>query len=150
MAEPPSPESRETQPRRQQAFIWNAGGWFGSLLGCSCWILIAGGFATTLDGGLALVNFACFAVLVAAGVVLWAQRQRRDAYPSIQIFLAVTFAVTLVVLLAWDLSGNLPKIMPPQAVAWPRTVYGLLLLFPLIMLQFWARERNARRQPEGC
>jgi hypothetical protein len=134
---------------RQQAFTWNAGGWFGSLFGSSCWILIAGGFAATVDGVLALVNFACFGALVTAGLVLWAQRHRRDAYRSIQTLIAVTFAVTVVVLLAWDLSGHLAKIMPPQAVAWPRSVYGVLLLFPLLMFQFRTQQRNARRQSEG-
>ncbi|MHC4077271.1 MAG: hypothetical protein ACYST0_02385 [Planctomycetota bacterium] len=138
-----------TAPPQRKAFTWNAGGWFGAVLGASCWILIAAGFAARLDVGLALVNLACFATLLAAGVVLWAQRHRRDAYPSIQILMGIALAVTAAVLLAWDLTGHLGKIVPSQAAAHPRTAYALLLLFPLLMWQFWRQQRNAREDGEG-
>ncbi|MHC4513228.1 MAG: hypothetical protein ACYTGW_04605 [Planctomycetota bacterium] len=138
-----------TAPAQRKAFTWNAGGWYGALLGASCWILIAAGFAARLDVGLALTNLACFATLLVAGVVLWAQRHRRDPYPSIQILMGIAFVVTAAVFLAWDLTGYLDKIVPAQAAAHPRTAYALLLVFPLLMWQFWRQQRNTREGSEG-
>ena len=131
---------------RQTAFVWNAGGWFGSQVGSTLWLLILGlGVARRdpLAGSLAVGGFLA---LNAWGLSLWRSRARLGAYAGIQRFLlAATAVVAVVVVVAHARStATTPR---PGALASTFLPGWVVLMFPGLMLLFWLRERLARREP---
>ena len=53
------------------SFTWNVGGWFGSQLGCTLWLLILGLVLFRKDSLSAWACVASFLVLNAWGFYLW-------------------------------------------------------------------------------
>jgi hypothetical protein len=137
-------EARE--PRRGPgAFQWNAGGWFGSQVGSTLWLLILGALlftqGRTQAGATALV---AFAISNAIGTWLWSRRVHVAPYPAIQALVAVMGMATLAVFVGLDYLGELAA-LDPQGAARPGWAYGLLAMYPGLMLLFFVQERAARR-----
>ena len=70
-------------------FSWNAGGWFGSQVGCTLWLLILGLVLLPKDPLAAGSCIGGFVVLNAWGFFLWRRQATLRAYSGIQRFLAL-------------------------------------------------------------
>lgn len=115
-------------------FHWSAGSWFGSLLGCTLWMLVAAGAELARRREVPWLLLAAYAASVALGVLLWRRRAQLAPYPAIQLLLAglcVTSGVALLALrTAWAYEG-------------PSLAY--LAIFPGMLLAFGLLESRARR-----
>jgi len=125
------------------AFSWNAGGWFGSQLGCTLWLLILGLVLLWKDAFAAWACVGGFVVLNAWGLVLWSRRERLSAYSAMQRFLAAASVVIGVV--AVVVNGRGASEPPaPGALVSTYLPYWVILAAPGLMLLFFLRERSAR------
>lgn len=128
--------SSKVPVRGSGAFEWNAGGWWGSQIGGTAWMLAVG-----ID--IALEDLRPGAVMIAGGVVanivgtwLWYQRDRVSPHRAIQTLLAVIGVCALCGIVALDAFGHVPA---NQRLL----VYWWLLFIPGLMLMFYMRERGA-------
>ena len=128
-------------------FQWNAGGWFGSQLGGTVWMLVAGVMFLPQSLVSATVLIACFAIANAVGCRLWLRRDRLAPYPSIQRLLAVMAVFFVVAFVAFDQTGPL-MYLNLEPTPFPKNLYWLLLMLPAIMLMFHFIEREARKRRE--
>jgi hypothetical protein len=114
-------------------FQWNAGGWFGSQVGATLWLLLVGlrfaGESYLLAALLAL----CFVVPNVVGTVMWTKRSTLDPYLAIQGLLAVLFVSTAAGMLTINYLEFLGAFHPRNN---PRSLYFTLLIFPALMLAF--------------
>jgi hypothetical protein len=112
---------------------WNAGAWFGALVGSSLWLLVLGVGLLPEDLAASVTAFAGFAACVLWSVALWRRRERLAVYAGFQAMmlgLLVVFAVVLVVGKA-----RVPDVpLPWWAIAVPLPV----------MAMFWWRQRAER------
>lgn len=124
--------------RGEGAFQWNFGGWFGSQVGSTLWLVILGFvmIAQSKSGGTALVVFGLAANLI--GIALWRRRRTLSPYPAIQILIAVCGLAALFAMLVISASGQ------SQASTGLPTPW-FLLVYPGLMLAFHFQERAARR-----
>jgi hypothetical protein len=131
---------------RVSPFRWNAGGWFGSQLGGTLWLLVGGGLLAASDPAVALVWFGCFVAANALGFFLWRQRHRLAAHAALQLFLGTLAVLSLLAIMAADWSGNLPRLAAghenPRVAA-----YGALLVFPGLQLLFWLQQHFGQAAP---
>lgn len=135
------------QPRRGPgAFQWNAGGWFGSLIGGTAWLLAGALFFMLGDEVLAWIWAGCFALGLGTGVGLWWARHRLLPYPAMQVLLLVLFLGALIAFLAVDLRNQLGLLLP-AALNNKGEFYVCLLVFPGLMLRFYIMERRVRQHP---
>lgn len=58
----------------KSAFHWNAGGWFGSQLGSTLWILILAFMVAGINLQIASLIFVCFLIPNIVGYWLWKAR----------------------------------------------------------------------------
>jgi hypothetical protein len=129
------------------AFQWNAGGWFGSQVGGTLWMLVGAAVLLPRAPAAALVWLGSFTAANALGLALWARRDRLRPYPALQLLLAALAVLSAGNMIVADLAGQLPSLAGgggqwsnPRAAA-----YGALLVFPALMLLFWLKERSAAR-----
>ena len=128
-------------------FQWNTGGWFGSQLGSTCWMLLCG-LLFLIDSEIlaGLLMLACFAVPNIVGTAVWARRGRIAPYPAVQLLLVVLFISTAAALVLTDCLGLLGRLDPRFED--PRILYLLLLLFPALMLVFHLRNGSSTQHEE--
>ena len=60
----------------RNSFVWNAGGWFGSQVGGSVWMLFCALTVLPADAISGLVCLGSFAVINAVGCYLWQRREK--------------------------------------------------------------------------
>ena len=119
--------------RQVSPFGWNAGGWFGSVLGSTAWMLILGVSVVSEDLAGAVLSIIGFAAANLWGVALWLRRDRLSAYAGLQwmmigllvVFAAVVFGTNL--LPFWVFAAPLP-----------------------LMAIFWLRQQASREPNEGA
>ena len=116
-------------------FQWNAGGWFGSQIGSTGWML-GGLYYFWSDPPLAIISALCFLAANVVGLILWSLRSRITAYRAIQILLAVVGLCTAIYFVALDLLGR------ANALNSRHSLYWYLLLFPGLMWMFYLRQRQ--------
>ncbi len=126
------------------AFSWNAGGWFGSQLGCTLWLLILGFVLLSRDALAASVCLAGFLALNAWGLYLWRGRQGLSPYSAIQRFLLAASVVIAVVVAVVNVRGVSE---PPAAGALVSTYlpYWVIAVAPALMVLFFLRQRGLNR-----
>ena len=129
---------------------WRAGGWLGTQLGSTLWILLSGlallpKFPTA--GGVLITAFAASNTV---GYALWANRDRRDPHFSLQLLLVVAWIAGATTLAAMHLSA-VPWLGPSglsfsEFTPW---YYLCLLAYPIAMYHLFRVEMRARRLTEG-
>ena len=132
------------EPDRFPGFSWNAGGWFGSQLGGTAWILVAAIMMLQRDVtiGVATLAFFLFANLV--GTWIWSQRERFRPYPAIQGLLVLMGVVSFAATFLLDQTGHFES-LAVGAQASASTMYLVLaLMIPGLMFLFHVIERNNR------
>ncbi|MCP3985209.1 MAG: hypothetical protein GY723_12540 [bacterium] len=120
------------------AFQWNRGGWFGSQLGATLWLILLGGLLLAQSrpvGGLVVL---CGLIPNLIGLALWRRRSSVSPYPAIQILIAVCGLGALVAMLGLRLF-SLSQSSSELSSVW------FLLIYPALMLAFHLQEQAARR-----
>jgi hypothetical protein len=138
-------------------FQWNRGGWFGSQLGGTAWMLVGAAVLAPQAPWVAAWWAGCCALANAVGTCLWLWRDRVKPYPAIQALLATCGAAGLLAVVALHLFGPADVRL---GVAWHegrfilegppggtlRPAYAALLLgVPALMAYFAFVERAAKR-----
>jgi hypothetical protein len=137
------PSAPRTAADHPQSLSWNAGAWFGSLFGCTLWMLLLAGLAFERDPASALVPSIAFALAAGLGGFLWSRRATLRAHTALQVQLAVTGLLALAAIASVDRQLDLATLEG----AWGgRQAYAALLVYPVLMVAFWMRERAARRR----
>ena len=119
------------------AFQWNRGGWFGSQLGATLWLLIVGAMTVAHDRALGALLLFLGALPNALGVLLWSRRSVLSPYPALQALLVLCGLSALAAICSVRAFG-----LSPSSLGLPSA--WLLMLFPGLMLLFHVRERGAR------
>src|SRR5215470_9138380 len=110
-------------------FRWTAGGWFGSQIGGTSWLLVGAAVLAPRAPVVAVIWLACYAAANAVGLGLWRRRTRVRPHTTFQVLL---LACGISGLLAWlTLDVLRPKIV--VLVGWPRHGYRWLLIIPALM-----------------
>ena len=134
------------QHSTRSAFAWNAGGWFGSQLGCTLWLLILGLVLLSKDSLSAWVCVGGFVVLNAWGCYLWRCREQLSAHAGLQRFLlAASLMIALVVMVVNSRGVSEPP--TPGALVSTYLPYWVIAAAPALMLLFFLREWNVKRRP---
>lgn len=132
-------EGRALPHRR---LTWSAGTWFGSLFGCTLWMLMLAGVVYEREPASSLVPLATYLAATGLGCLLWSRQDSLRTHTALQAQLAITGLLALLVLVFVDRRFDLATLDG----AWgSRQAYAALLIFPLLMVMFWRRERAARR-----
>ncbi len=127
-----------------EAFQWNAGGWFGSLLGATAWLVPLGIAAFSYGAiSLGILASSCFFIAVILGSMAWRFRERLDAYIANQNLVVVVCLMTVFALLGIQFLGNAEL---RTYVRWSPWGWGILCLFPMAFLQLWLRKRAFQNQ----
>jgi hypothetical protein len=122
---------------------WNAGGWFGSSLGGSAWMIVAACFLVSHNQQmLALIPATAFLIIFFASFLLWVRRDRIRPFPALMMLLGLLAIVTPLVLIAVATYGSRDVL---TAMNWPaskwQTVVGCVLS-PGIMAWLFLLERS--------
>jgi hypothetical protein len=129
-------------------FQWNAGGWFGSTLGCSAWMLVTSSFLIAQNQPwVAAISASGFLATLVASLVLWIHRDRVSPFPALMAILGfMAFTLPLV----WLFVQTYASAESENAMNWPvsrwPTVF-VFLLVPAIMVWFTYLERLAKTAP---
>ncbi len=70
-------------------FQWSTGGWFGSQLGCTAWMLAGATLFVMQAWDVTVIWLICFATANAIGTWLWSRRDRLRPYLALQLLLIV-------------------------------------------------------------
>jgi hypothetical protein len=129
-------------------FQWYAGGWFGAQFGATLWILLSGLVFVRSEPLLAALLVACSVAANLIGVALWSLRGRFLPYPALQCLVGSMGISAAAALIITDVFGRLSELEPRLADS-PSGPYGLLVLYPLMMIIFHLQERAALRAARG-
>ncbi len=132
---------------RHVAFQWAASAWFGSSLGCICWMIPLstlafwhGSYAT------GLLTCTCFLLGLTFTFVMWKARGQWPSYLANQLLIAVTFCLTTLIFGALQFWSN-PATQ--TAARWAPWCWLLLLMFPALSLRFYWMQRSVEKQNQG-
>ncbi len=124
----------------RSSFVWNAGGWFGSQVGGSVWMLFCGLSLLFSDAISGLVCLGSFAVINAIGCYFWQHREKLDPYVGFQrLFFTLAVVCTLISVVLYR-RGFLSSRESILLIVIPAALMAFLAL------QNWAVQRN-HRQP---
>ncbi|MFO0941227.1 MAG: hypothetical protein U0930_10700 [Pirellulales bacterium] len=124
-------------------FQWNAGAWFGSLLGSSAWMLMVALFLFgNGDRLLAIAPTVAFAIVLFGTINLWSRRYSVYPFPALIAMLAVLAIFTPTI---WIMVQNWASPKSLAAMNWPRPPWNAIFVFalvPSLMVWFSYLERN--------
>lgn len=123
-----------TEPNRMQ---WNLGGWLGTQLGCTAWILVAGLLSFPEDSVAALVVIALFALANLLGMAIWRSRERLSAYAGLQLLLPVVGFAGLAAVYVLDRAGIYETIQVGGIVSARTTYLSIVVVVAALMLMFY-------------
>lgn len=96
-------------------FQWNTGGWFGTQLGSTVWLLVTALSLLPKHFEAGVVTLSCFLVTNIFGLILFLNRNRVAPYPAIQWLIGVIGIVSVIVLVYLNRSGLVREIDPRSA-----------------------------------
>jgi hypothetical protein len=139
------------------SFRWNAGGWFGSQLGGTAWMLTGTVWLMLFAPWVGLIWLAGFILCNAVGAALWRRRDRVAPYPALAILLLTILVVGLLEISTIDLLRS-PSLAPilviPGREGWLKEATSqslrpgrlfLLIGIPALLLYLWLMDRAGRR-----
>jgi hypothetical protein len=116
---------------------WNRGAFMGSAIGAMAWMIVPALMGLGLPSIVAGIGVGVCPVTAA---VLWRRRDEISAHTGLQVQILVSALASLAVVIVFDVAGQLPSLDPRV----PRMgFYAMLLIFPVLSLVFWFRERSA-------
>lgn len=138
-------------PRRPMAgpgyFQWDKGGWFGSQLGGTAWMLVGSVVLARQAPEVAGVWLACFAVANAIGARMWWRRDRLRPYPALQALLLLCGIHGVVALVALHALRPGLRIDRPPGIHLgdePELIACLVVLVITLTIHFHFLERRSR------
>ena len=130
-------------------FQWNAGGWFGSSLGGSAWMIVTSCFLVFHNQPtLALVPAGGFAIVLFASLLLWTRRDRFYPFPALMALLgllAIAIPFVSIVVASYGSPAAL------VAMNWPVSTWPTVLvcaIAPGLMIWFLFLERSVTAKPD--
>ena len=118
---------------------WNAGGWFGTQLGGTLWILVAAVLVSARDPQTGMIVGAVFVAPNVVGSILWSRRARASCYSAIQTLLSVMGVASLLAVYVLERSSEWMTIQRGGTVGAGST-YALIVAVTLgLMLLFYVR-----------
>ncbi len=123
-----------------EGFRWYAGGWFGSCIGATAWLLPLAAVSFWFEStALGVVTSVCFAIGMALTITTWCLRARVPVYIAYQAMLAVMFLLTTIVLTALQWIANAKT---QEYTEWTPWAWLILIVFPLVSLRLWWMRRS--------
>lgn len=86
--------NRRNNSGTKTAFVWTNGGWFGSQIGSTLWMLLLGITLLSKDLITATIAISSSLLLNSWGLYLWKLKEIITMYSAIQRFLVAVFLVT--------------------------------------------------------
>ena len=122
---------------------WNAGGWFGSQIGSTCWIAICAALLIRHDYTIATVVLFLFLAANIFGTVLWLTRNRISAYLGLNALLIMIGTVSLAAVFVIDRSGLWHVVEGVGGQVSTRHMYWLIVVMITALLAlFWSLNRS--------
>ena len=121
---------------------WDFGGWFGSLLGSTLWMLILGLTILVSHPLTAASVLVLCALANTVGVLLWNRRDRMRVHPAMQILVWFTGCTSVAVLFTVEKTAKIPGFGMGEVEA--ATKWSLIVLAMTIGLSllFWRQSRS--------
>jgi hypothetical protein len=110
-------------------FQWNSGGWFGSQVGSTAWMLVGAVMFAIKAPWIAAAFSLCFAVANVVGTALWSRRDRLRPYAAMQLLILVIGVSGMVAIASVDMLR--PAGAPPDAT-WDEIRGGRLPLLAIV------------------
>ena len=127
-----------------QTFHWNAAAWFGATLGGTCWMVaIAFVLGWHADWAAAAIVATSAALAVFGGIVLWKLRSWINALPALHWMILILGISTAIVFAAVSSLASPPAL---TALSWSPWVWGLLILFPIVSLNFQIIQKQTEKE----
>jgi hypothetical protein len=125
-------------------FQWNAGGWFGSSLGSSAWMLGTSGCLFACNQQLiAIIPGIGFVAIVLTSIALW---NRRNCIYPFSALMTILGLIAFTNPFVWLIVQTLGSAESKSAMNWPAsswsTVFAIAIV-PVVMLWFIYLERTA-------
>ena len=86
-------------------FKWNLGGWLGSQIGGSAWILLSAIFLYSLDSYLFIKLIIVFSLINILGLALWKSKEKISAYLAFQLLILLCGLFSLLTVFLINSSG---------------------------------------------
>lgn len=134
------------QSENSSGLKWNAGGWFGSQIGCTCWMLVAAVLVSIKDLPAGAIVFVLFLVPNLLGTYLWSQRARTDIYPALQVLLLVSGGVSMAAVYVLERRAQWEAIQSGAVVSSSLMYLLIPCLIGGLMLMFYLQHGRARRK----
>lgn len=123
-------------------FQWNTGGWFGTQLGSTVWLILAAAIQLPGYPEARVVALSCFLVPNIFGLMLFLNRNRVAPYPAIQWLIGVIGVVSVGFLVYLNRSGLVQEI--DSRLGYGQWGFYLMpVLFGGLMAIFHVVEQNA-------
>ncbi|OSM00165.1 hypothetical protein MAIT1_00604 [Magnetofaba australis IT-1] len=122
---------------------WNAAAWFGATIGFSFWLLPVGLAWVEELPMLGALFLSAWALANISGATMWRFRDRLPPHPAMQAQLTTLFAASVTAMAGAKRDGLLIEFVPH----WdhPQRLFGLLVVFPLLMAALAIREHRYGR-----
>lgn len=117
---------------------WNAGGWFGSQLGATAWILVAGVLTAFHDTSNGLIVVAVFFGANLIGYLLWHSR-KFSCYASTQFLIAIAGVAGLLAIRVLEHSGQWAEIQYGGEVSAGSSYLLVIAVVAILMVTFYLR-----------
>ena len=125
---------------------WNTGGWFGSQLGGTVWILVSAAISIGHDFSTGVILLMLFFVPNIVGLILWRQR-KLTCYHSLQIVFALCGFFGLVAIFVLDRNGLWLEIQKGGAISKEAGYLLLTITVLAIMARFHSRFGRKANDP---
>ena len=126
-------------------FQWNGGGWFGSTLGSSAWMLVTCCFLIAHNQPwVASIVAVGFLTNLIASIALWVYRDRIYPFSALMSILGL---MAFTIPLMWTLVQHYASDEFKNAMNWPVSQWSTIfvsVLIPAIMIWFAYLERSAK------
>jgi hypothetical protein len=124
---------------RATAFVWNAGAWLGSLIGCTLWLALLGFDTVRHDLASGVALWIAFGLIWLDAVCVWRKRATHDPLRGFQRMCSVAFLAS-----AAGLAFAFSRAALPD---YPAITFGLcLLIYPALIGLFEFRQRAAQHE----
>lgn len=117
-------------------FQWNAGGFFGSSLGSSAWMVITSCFLVFHNQPtLALVPAVGFVIVLFTSLILWS---RRGCIYPFTALMALQQLLVITIPLVWIAVSTYGSLAALASMNWPTSTWATVLVAAIApMLMFW-------------
>ena len=127
-----------------EAFHWNAGGWFGSMLGSTAWMVPAEGLLCVRGNWIAAaIVVICFALASTCTIVFWNHQATLNARVAMQSMMLILCGLTTVVFLAFQFLTSAAFL---AAIHWTPWAWLLLFIFPAMAIHFHFIQRSTEKR----